>query len=96
MTERKLEARLRDYAKAAALDASHVVSLKLRAVMPGAHYTDLFGHQDANAYTYDSEYEAGRAVTVLSKAPDDAALASPSGESVIVSPLFCGSNTRRA
>ena len=64
-TENRLAPRLRAYAGASGVGEAEVVSLKLRPVMPGAQYADPFGHQDANAYMYDSEYRAGRGVCDL-------------------------------
>ena len=63
--ETRLATRLKKYAAALAVLESEVLSLKLRPVMPGAQYTDPFGHQDANAYLYESEYRAGRATCNL-------------------------------
>ena len=66
MPNEQLEKRLKEYANAIGTNVENVISIKFRPVMPGAQYTDPFGYQDANAYTYVSEYEAGKEVVQLS------------------------------
>lgn len=66
MPNEQLEERLKEYANAICTNVEDVISVKFRPVMSGAQYTDPFGYQDANAYTYPSEYEAGKKVVELS------------------------------
>ena len=63
--ESRLENRLISYAQAIGMGRTEVLSMKLRPVMPGAQYTDVFGFAHANAYLYESEYQAGQAVCNL-------------------------------
>ena len=62
-----LEERLEAYARTIGVPIEDVISIKFRPVMSGAQYTDPFGFRDANAYTYDSEYKAGRKILNLSE-----------------------------
>ena len=50
------------------MDKEAVVSVKLRPVVSAASYTDVFGFKHANAYVYDSEYQAGQSVCNLRNA----------------------------
>lgn len=73
--ESSLQKRLISYAGAIGVSAREVSSMKLRPVMAGAQYTDVFGFAHANAYMYESEYQAGQAVCHLSPAEGSIATA---------------------
>ena len=62
----RLVTRLRTYAKQTCNSSECVVSIKFRPVAPGANNTDPFGYNDANAYMYPSEYNAGQETNELS------------------------------
>ncbi len=63
--QEKVAKRLSDYAKHLSISPEAVVSLKFRPVKQGDQYTDSFGFSDANAFMYQSEYEAVKNTMIL-------------------------------